>query len=507
MLRVDGMAGSMWRGRIGALVVAVLAATLAVGGHAGIAGRGPAPPAFVQARALEINGGTVNSTSFTNANTAGNLIAVNPGTPVGATLPGAQIVALAAGPPRSASATSRRGVRLDAKPARAEPERDRPMVMQKAIAPSQVAYYLERGYDRVSGFVHRASEVAHLTHPGQLYHALGPGATPARRSPPTPTRSTCCAGRRTGRASTASRTAGSTRPAMRAMEGWVIERPPFRGNGFAPGESSDVVAEFKVDSARLPHGAQLWRIGADGAERLVARRFDARRWSTLAPGRTADVMRDGYVARWRGREYEASPDGDDMRLYRRAGRGLRGGPRRAATSGCCRPSEVDELLLRADHVHVAGRAVHRARRARRLAAGGVHRRQGAGGPRRSGWRSSTSASTRAGRPPPRSPTCASSAAVSQARGSTRRGSLLGPAQDLAGDQVRCLQVREVPDPVEQPPLVRGDDVPARALRGTRQTPVSSAPCSCSVGVTIGSCISADEPVARAAAARERNAQR
>lgn len=57
---------------------------------------------------------------------------------------------------------------------------------------------------------------------------------------------------------------------MRAMEGWVIERPPFRGNGFAPGESTDVVAEFKVDSARLPHGAELWRIGADAAARLVA---------------------------------------------------------------------------------------------------------------------------------------------------------------------------------------------------------------------------------------------
>lgn len=26
-------------------------------------------------------------------------------------------------------------------------------------------------------------------------------------------------------------------------------------------------------------------------------------------------MRDGYVARWRGREYEASPDGDRVRLY------------------------------------------------------------------------------------------------------------------------------------------------------------------------------------------------
>lgn len=27
-------------------------------------------------------------------------------------------------------------------------------------------------------------------------------------------------------------------------------------------------------------------------------------------------MRDGYVARWRGSEYEASPDGDQVRLYR-----------------------------------------------------------------------------------------------------------------------------------------------------------------------------------------------
>jgi hypothetical protein len=26
-------------------------------------------------------------------------------------------------------------------------------------------------------------------------------------------------------------------------------------------------------------------------------------------------MRDGYVARWRGQEYEASPDGDNVRIY------------------------------------------------------------------------------------------------------------------------------------------------------------------------------------------------
>ncbi|MGW0432404.1 hypothetical protein ACWDV4_07640 [Micromonospora sp. NPDC003197] len=27
------------------------------------------------------------------------------------------------------------------------------------------------------------------------------------------------------------------------------------------------------------------------------------------------MMRDGYMARWQGREYEASPDGDQVRIY------------------------------------------------------------------------------------------------------------------------------------------------------------------------------------------------
>jgi hypothetical protein len=55
------------------------------------------------------------------------------------------------------------------------------------------------------------------------------------------------------------------------MEGWVIERPPFRGNGFAPSETNDVIAEFKVDSARLPHDAELWRLRRDGRQELIAR--------------------------------------------------------------------------------------------------------------------------------------------------------------------------------------------------------------------------------------------
>ncbi|MGC5031600.1 SseB family protein [Micromonospora sp. DT229] len=207
--------------------------------------------------------------------------AVNPGTPVGAKLPGEQIVGLAnwaaelglgddnepePGVDKTAATSSPPKVATAADPTR-------PIVMQKAIAPSQLGFYLERGYDRVSGFVHRATELAHLTTPDQLYRALGlqhpesPFAADAEeiyvlRWPAyRPSLYRIPYG-------------GQNEAAMRAMEGWVIERPPFRGNGFAPGESSEVLAEFKVDSVRLPHGAQLLRLGADGTERLIAV-FDA----------------------------------------------------------------------------------------------------------------------------------------------------------------------------------------------------------------------------------------
>jgi hypothetical protein len=141
--------------------------------------------------------------------------------------------------------------------------------MQKTIAPEQVDYYLERGYDRVAGFVHRAKEVEHLRTPAELFAALGlvqdgsaftadakeayvlrwPAYRPSLYRIPY---------------------GGQSEQALRAMDGWVIERPPFRGNGFAPGEGRDVIAEFKVDSVRLPHGAQLWRMDADGTEKMVA---------------------------------------------------------------------------------------------------------------------------------------------------------------------------------------------------------------------------------------------
>ncbi|HET6212041.1 MAG TPA: SseB family protein [Micromonosporaceae bacterium] len=226
--------------------------------------------------------------------------AVNPGTPIGAKLPGTQIVALASwadevglsGDPAAAPEPVRPAEPAP-RPASAgtAPDPGGETMMQKAIPPGQVDYYLDRGYDRVSGFVHRASEVAHLRTPVEFYAALGLGY----------------AGSQFTRDATelyvlrwaAYRPnlyripyGGQHEAGMRAMQGWVIERAPFRGNGFAPGDSSDIVAEFKVDSARLPHGAQLWRVTAEGAETLVALLdADGPQWRDVA-----DVQREAGAA-------------------------------------------------------------------------------------------------------------------------------------------------------------------------------------------------------------------
>ncbi|MDG4774426.1 SseB family protein [Solwaraspora sp. WMMD792] len=207
---------------------------------------------------------------------------INPGTPVGAKLPGTEIVGLASWAAEVGLGDEEADVEQPAEPQPGGSAAPKPAVssgpdvpgqpttMQKTVAASQVGYYLDRGYDRVSGFVHRAAEVAHLDTPAKLYAALGLGYA---GSPFAPDAEEIFVLRWPAYRPSLYRIpyGGQNENAMRAMEGWVIERPPFRGNGFAPGESSDVVAEFKVDGIRLPHGSQLWRLGADGTGTLVAR--------------------------------------------------------------------------------------------------------------------------------------------------------------------------------------------------------------------------------------------
>jgi hypothetical protein len=223
--------------------------------------------------------------------------AVNPGTSIGAKLPGTQIVALANWADEvGLSGESTMEIVVDAAAREPEPQRAappaqpaEPTMMQKVIPPGQVDFYLDRGYDRVSGFVHRAAEVAHLRTPSELFHALGLGFS---GSPFTPDAVELHVLRWAAYRPNLYRIpyGGQHEAGMRAMQGWVLERAPFRGNGFAPGDSSDIIAEFKVDSARLPHGAQLWRVTADGTETLVATLdSDGPQWRRVGTGRGSTV--------------------------------------------------------------------------------------------------------------------------------------------------------------------------------------------------------------------------
>ncbi|HEY8474960.1 MAG TPA: SseB family protein [Natronosporangium sp.] len=203
-------------------------------------------------------------------------LAVNPGTPIATTLTGSQIAGLVSsaaevGLTDDAGAASESGAAVAAQrtavTGRATVEQ--PIPMQKVVAPSQVGWYLERSYDRVSGFVHREQEVAHLRTPAKLVAGLG---LRYEGSPFDPDADEVYVLRWLAYRPSLYRIpyGGRTQAAMEAMEGWVIERAPFRGNGFAPSDGEDVIAEFKVDSVRLPHGAQLWRLKSDGSSQLVA---------------------------------------------------------------------------------------------------------------------------------------------------------------------------------------------------------------------------------------------
>jgi hypothetical protein len=153
-----------------------------------------------------------------------------------------------------------------------------PTVMQKVIPPGQVCFYLDKGYDWVAGYVHRWQEAAELETVSDIVSNLGlvyPG------SPFLATDDSVYVLRWTAYLSELYRVplGGTDEAALRAVpDGWVIERPPFTGNGHVP-HSRLPIREYKIDSIRLPHRAEMWRIGADGGHHFVAiYDADEQRW-------------------------------------------------------------------------------------------------------------------------------------------------------------------------------------------------------------------------------------
>ncbi|MFI0355607.1 SseB family protein [Actinomadura sp. 9N407] len=156
-------------------------------------------------------------------------------------------------------------------------------VMQKVVRPEHVAHYLSGGYDLVAGYVHRLRDVRELNTPATLVRGLGlvfqgtpflpgdeamyvirwPAVKPALFRKPL---------------------GGIDEWSMSIIPGgWVIEKAPFPGSGYAPGEGT-AIPEFKIASQRLPHGAEMYRIERSGREKLVAGYDADRRQWLLRPG-------------------------------------------------------------------------------------------------------------------------------------------------------------------------------------------------------------------------------
>ncbi|MBX6768230.1 MAG: hypothetical protein IRY90_13960, partial [Actinomadura rubrobrunea] len=160
-----------------------------------------------------------------------------------------------------------------ARPAVPEPDPERtaqPVIMQKVVPHGHVSWYLEQGYDRVGGFVHPTVDVAELQTPAQLYEALG---LLYEGSPFSPGDEGVYVIRWPAYCPDLYRVpfGGQTEEERASWgdAGWVIERPPFHGDGFAPG-SAGSIREYKVDSVRLPYGAEMYYLGMDRSERFVA---------------------------------------------------------------------------------------------------------------------------------------------------------------------------------------------------------------------------------------------
>jgi hypothetical protein len=199
-------------------------------------------------------------------------MAVNPATRIGATLRGHQVRelsewAMRVGPMATAPA---RPPQPQPQPPAPEPVPRHPTIMQKVLPHGHVAWYLDQGYDRIGGYVHPAGDVTDLQTPAQLYQALG---LLYADSPFAPHDEGVYVIRWPAYCGDLYRIpfGGQAEADLNVWgeAGWVVEQPPFRGDGFAAG-SGGTIREFKVDSVRLPYGAEMYYLGRDRSERFIA---------------------------------------------------------------------------------------------------------------------------------------------------------------------------------------------------------------------------------------------
>lgn len=199
-------------------------------------------------------------------------LVINPGLPAQVTLDAAALARLAA-----PSLLEDRD---------AEPTARTPM-MQKLLRHADVHQTLQFGAARVSGYCHQLVDVAHIAAPEILVAALGrkeemaalltdQGSVNVLRWPAV------------GLELYRNVFGGIDEASRAAVNGWLIEEPPFVGLGFAP-SADPVIREYKVDGVGLPHGAQICELTAVGTtEPRAVFDVDLGQWLLIVPSDSAD---------------------------------------------------------------------------------------------------------------------------------------------------------------------------------------------------------------------------
>lgn len=189
-------------------------------------------------------------------------------------------------------------------------------VLQKAVLPGMSDAYLRRGFDRVGGFVVAASDVAWATTSADLFVAHGLGFPGSPVTPDAPhvdvLRFEPVATSRTVAA-----TGGVDQETRRLTGGTFVDRPPFTGTGFVA-VPDHVVPLWWLMPTRLPAGAELWRVHADGRSEVLGMYVDvATGWvgshAQATPGERLS-RHVGPLAQWRGAMLSASVIGPDVVL-------------------------------------------------------------------------------------------------------------------------------------------------------------------------------------------------
>ncbi|PJJ62098.1 hypothetical protein [Compostimonas suwonensis] len=187
-------------------------------------------------------------------------------------------------------------------------------ILQRALTPARVRGYLGLGVDQVAGYTVVAADVAWATTPATLIeaHGLGFPGTPFHPGAPSieVLRFETPPFARLLEATGANSAEGRERTG-----GLLVDHPPFTGTGFAA-TPDHLVPLWWLDAARLPAGAEIWRVHSDGREELLAVYTDVSAgWSPVVAmtGQTHSLPSDvlGGFGSWRGSSclVDTLPDG------------------------------------------------------------------------------------------------------------------------------------------------------------------------------------------------------